>query len=346
MTPLFKVFMAANASSYVADVLQSGYIGEGEVADQFEQEFSEYVGADITLVNSATSGLELAAQMIGIQPGDEVITTAMTCSATHIGSLLYGATLVWADIDPRTGLIDPESVKKNITSKTKAIVAVNWGGRKPDYTTLKSFGFPVIEDAAHGPYVLDGNNGDYVVWSFQAIKFLTTGDGGALYSPDPDRARLLRWYGFDRRSSADFRCGSQLITELGRKLHMNNINAAIGLANLPHLHDIMLVHQANALLYDEVLGNVKRPPYDPTCAYWIYTIFSDRGIIPYLKERGIAASPVHERNDVHPAFRKNARNNDLPSVLEYNQKQINIPVGWWVTNVEEIATYVREYEGC
>jgi hypothetical protein len=93
---------------------------------------------------------------------------------------------------------------------------------------------------------------------------------------------------------------------------------------------------------------VKRPPHDYLCPYWIYTIFSDRGLIPYLKDRGIAASPVHERTDVHHAFRSRARNNDLPSVLDYNKKQINIPVGWWVTEntIMDIAKYVREYEQC
>jgi dTDP-4-amino-4,6-dideoxygalactose transaminase len=234
--PLFKVFMADTVPEVVGRILKSGYIGQGEYVEEFERVFRHYINADrdIITVNSATSALDLAMHMCGVDHESEVITTAITCTATNSPAINRGATLIWADVDENTGLIDENSIAGLITSRTKCIIAVNWGGRKPDYNKLKAYGLPVIEDAAHGPYKLDGNNGDYVIWSFQAIKFLTSGDGGAILCPDPERARLLRWFGLDRRSSSDFRA-AQNIKEVGYKYHMNDINAAIALENLNHL---------------------------------------------------------------------------------------------------------------
>jgi len=345
MIPLFKVFMHSSAAENVADVLNSGYIGQGEKVDEFETALKAYMKSDrdIITVNSATSAIDLALHMIGVGFQDDVISTPITCTATNSPIATKDAYIRWADIDPKTGLIDPSSIGSLIKHDTRAIIGVNWGGRKPDYNALKAYGLPVIEDAAHGPYVLDGNNGDYVVWSFQAIKFLTTGDGGALYCPDPDRARLLRWYGLDRRSSNDFRC-QQNIQEIGFKYHMNDINASIGLSNLPHLDTLIQLHKRNAQRYEQLL-EIDRPPYDPNCPYWIYTIFADREIIPYLATKGIASSPVHARNDAHDAFRYISTHYDRPHVVEYDRKQINIPVGWWVRDeeIEYIARMVNEY---
>lgn len=343
--PLFKVFMSDEAVENASKVLRSGYVGQGEYVEEFENVLKAYTNSDrdIITLNSATSGLELACQMIGIRPGDEVISTPISCTATQTGVILYGGMLVWGEVNRNTGLLDPDDVKRKITSRTKAIIATNWGGRKPYYNKLKSFGLPVIEDAAHGPYKLDGNNGDYVIWSTQAIKFLTTGDGGFLYCPDPERARLLRWYGLDRRSSNDFRC-AQNIQECGRKLHMNDIAAAIGLGNLPYLNDIVSKHKRNASLYEQML-TIDKPPYDPDCPYWIYTVFGGKELIDYLKQFGIAASPVHARNDTHYAFRKQSKYCDNSSVVEYDRKQVNIPVGFWLSeeDIEYIAHCVNTF---
>jgi len=228
MIPMFKPFMADDVLSYLKPVLSYNekgemYIGQGEQVERFERAFQEYCGlkyAPLSL-NSGTSALELALQLIGIKPGDEVITTPITCTATNSPIVLYGARPVWADVDPVTGLIDEDDVAQKITPRTKAIIAVNWGGRQPNYNKLKSYGLPVVEDAAHGPYDRK-QSGTYVCWSFQAIKHLTCVDGGALYVENEvqlERGRLLRWYGLDRRSSKDFRC-EQNIVEVGRMMLM------------------------------------------------------------------------------------------------------------------------------
>lgn len=338
MIPLFKVVMSDVAALNVTNVLKSGYVGEGNRVKELEQEIESLFGyKGIKLVNSATSAIELACQMIGIKEGDEVITTPITCTATQTGALLFGATLVWADVNPQTGLIDPNDVARKITSKTKAIIGVNWGGAMCDWDTLNSFGIPTIEDAAHGSYWSTKTRGNYVVWSFGPIKHLTCGDGGALLSPDPDRARLLRWHGLDRESTADFRC-SQNITEYGRKLHMNDINASIGLANLTMLPTILQIHNDNAATYQHRITNTKitKPVYDKDHPYWLYTILvNDRDkFIEYLKEKGIASSQVHARNDKHSGFSRVKYAYQNPGVDFFDTHQVSIPVGSWLSDYE------------
>lgn len=340
MIPLFKVFMAPEAKQHVAEVLDSGYIGQGPRVDAFERAFSAAVGAprDVLTVNSGTSAIDLALHLVGVGPGDEVITTPMTCSATNSPIVLRGARPVWADIDPHTGLINPDDVRAKITRRTRAIVAVDWGGAPCDYATLRSFGLPVIQDAAHAFRPVLG--GDYVAWSFQAIKFLTTGDGGALLCPDDattDRGRLLRWFGLDRRSKADFRC-SQSIEEPGYKYQLNDIAAAIGLANLPHVPTLVALQKAHAAWLSDCLYRMPRinaPSWCPDSSWWLYTLLIDGdrdGFIQRLAAQGVASSPVHARNDRHPAF--NYPNGPLPGVDRFASRNVAIPVGWWLMPVD------------
>ncbi len=326
------------------------YIGQGEKVERFENLLHQYFDTKETplTINSATSGLDLALHMLRVGYDDEVITTPITCTATNSPIVNRKADPVWADVDPLTGLIDPRDVARKITYSTKAIVAVNWGGLQPDYAALKSFGIPVIEDAAHGPYYSTKPRGDYIVWSFQAIKFLTTGDGGAIITPDQDRARLLRWYGLDRRSSKDFRC-EQNIQEAGYKYHMNDIAAAIGIANIKDLDAIMAKHATNARYYSETIKPgrhiVHVPRYNPDHPYWIYTILvDDVGLFTaHMKDANIAVSPVHARNDKHNAFFY--PNGPLPGVDYFDRHQVSIPVGWWLTpkDVEHVANTVNSF---
>lgn len=361
--------MADDAAAAVQTVLASGYIGQGPKCAEFERQFGEFIGAPEPplLLNSCTSAIDLALHLIGVGPGDEVITTPITCTATNSPPALRGARLVWADVDPLTGNIDPADVARKVTPRTKAIIAVNWAGRRPNYYRMRVLLAeanrprpPIIEDAAHGPYnVHDG--GDYVCWSFQAIKHLTTGDGGALlHPPQTRRAKLLRWYGLDRESGADFRC-AQNITEIGYKYQSNDIAAAIGLANLPGMGEAVAACQRNAEYYCRWLTGlpgIDVPPYDPGCSYWLMTLCVDdrADFMAYLGERGIATSQVHARNDKHDAFRAASRRLvptgradvfnlpevaeadrwELPGVDAFDARQVSIPVGAWVSEAQRV----------
>lgn len=346
MIRLFQVYMDPQAATQVEHVLRSGYIGQGERVEQFEHELSRRMdGAELLTVNSCTSALDLALHLCGVGPGDRVVTTPQTCTATNGVIVRRGATPVWADIDPQTGNIDPIDVAAKVEIyQPKAIMAVDWGGRACDYNELRSLGVPVIEDAAHavstrysGMHVAR-TGGDYVCFSFQAIKHLTTGDGGALKVPDEqiDRARKLRWYGLDRRSKASYRC-EQNIDEVGYKYHMNDIAATIGLANLAGLEEIVGRHIHNAKVYCEELGHcldVMVPDFDAESSWWIYSILvrDPIGFISKMAEQGIECSPVHARNDKHSAFREAAISSPLPGVDTFTAGHVAIPVGWWLSD--------------
>lgn len=338
MIPLFKVAMSPEAPARVAEVLQSGYIGQGPKVEAFEAALQDLLGtpAPPLMLNSCTSAIDLALHLIGVGSGDEVITTPVTCTATNSPIVTRGAVPVWADVDPLTGLIDPADVARKITPRTKAIMAVDWGGALCDYDALRAFGLPIIQDAAHS--LTAGIGGDYVCWSFQAIKHLTTGDGGALWCP-PDqleRARLLRWYGLDRRSKADFRC-EQNIREVGYKYQPNDIAAAIGLANIGGVRGLIEEHKNNAARYNRrfrQLPSITVPRWegwDDRSPWWLYTLLvEDRAsFIAHLADHGIAASPVHARNDTHDAF--HFPNGPLPGVDHFTSRNVAIPVGWWLT---------------
>jgi dTDP-4-amino-4,6-dideoxygalactose transaminase len=357
MIPLFKVRMADEAKALVGTVLDSGYIGQGPKCEEFERQFGEYIGLyplnyQPLLLNSCTSAIDLALHLIGVGPGDEVISTPITCTATNSPPALRGARITWADVDPLTGNIDPMDVARKATKRTRAIIAVNWGGRSCDYAALGGNDVPIIEDAAHGPYDARALDSDYVCYSFQAIKHLTTGDGGALVVPFDQhrRAKLLRWYGLDRESSADFRC-AQNIQEIGYKYQSNDIAAAIGLANLTGMAAAVKRGQEHAEYYCKWLADlpgIDVPPYDPQCAYWLMTLCVDDrdAFIAHLGEKGIAASQVHASNTKHDAFKAvSEMRGALPGVKAFDQRQVSIPNGWWVTDEQRdyIAATIHEW---
>jgi dTDP-4-amino-4,6-dideoxygalactose transaminase len=346
MIPLFKVFVGATATERVAEVLASGYLGQGEKVEEFEEKLAQRVGTrNVLAVNSGTSALDLALACLEIGPGDEVISTPMTCSATNHAINNTGATIVWADIDPITGLISAESVTRAITEKTRAIVCVDWAGEKVELSLgLLRTGIPLIIDSAHrAPSVDDRSNrgGDvFIAYSFQAIKFLTTGDGGCLITPPHhlERARLQRWFGLDRLSSSDFRC-AQSISLRGSKWHMNDIAAAIGLANLEGLYERVVRHQQIVGFYKD-----KKIPItgSPESHHWVaFLHVKDRPEFQrHMAQRNIATSLVHSRNDRHPVFGSSSTR--LPKTDAFDRTYCAIPCGWWLTDaeVEHIAESV------
>lgn len=345
---LFKVTMSPTVLQDLEPVLMSGYVAQGKKVDEFEdclwQLFPHFPTKPVS-VNSGTTAIDLALELCDVGSDDEVISTPMTCFATQIGALHRKAKIRWADIDPNTGLIDPESVKSLITDKTKAIIAVDWAGKIADYKTLKSFGIPVIEDAAHCWDVFLNDNierGDYICYSFQAIKFLTTSDGGMLVCP-PEKeklARNLRWFGLDRTKNESFRY-MQDIPRAGFKYHMNDVCATIGLANIKYANYAVEKSRNNAKLFCDELSNLQHvtvQPFDKNCSYWIFPIVLnniDRNdFIKYLADNNIVSSPAHHRNDEHSCTMQ-FKELDLINLKQFNDNQLNIPVGWWLTNEDK-----------
>lgn len=381
LIPLFKVFMSDTAPIEASKVLTSGFIGQGSKVDEFEANLTNYFQYPyISTVNSATAAEHLALHLIkkpstfvkmdgygvrennwiGMEDGDEVLTTPLTCTATNWPILANNFKIKWVDIDPTTLNMDLDDLERKITHKTKAIMVVHWGGypndleriRQIQEKSMRLYGFKpaVIEDCAHSmgskyKGKLIGTHGNICTFSLQAIKHITSVDGGLLFLPHQElnsRARLLRWYGIDRDSSRkDFRCESD-IEEWGFKFHMNDVNAAIGIENFKHVDTIVGMHKLNAKYYDENLNNIPgltqlaRNP-DMESAFWIYSILVERkgDFMKYMKECGIAVSQVHERNDIHTCVKK--YRSLLPNLDKTIGSVISIPVGWWLSKED------REY---
>lgn len=364
--PLFKVFMSDESIEKVTSVLKSGFIGQGGVVDEFEEILKKYFEHDYILtLNSATSAEHLALHMLkkqyGLKDGDEILTSPMTCTATNWPILANNFKIKWVDINPNTLNMDLDDLARKITSSTKGIMMVHWGGYPNDLDEVNrildkaqvTFGFRpiVIEDCAHsmgskykGKYI--GTHGNICTYSLQAIKHVTSGDGGLLFVPNKElynRGKLLRWYGIDRSTNKkDFRCEAD-VEEWGFKFHMNDINAAIGIGNFAKINEIVSKHKENAKFYDNELSDVKdielleRNP-NMESSFWIYSMKVNRrsDFMTHMKNHNIAVSQVHERNDIHTTVRE--YKTLLPNLDKTIRNIISIPVGWWVT--EEDRQYI------
>lgn len=234
----------------MVECLRSGWLTTGRRTARFEQDFVKFLGGGIeaVAVSSATAGLEVALSALEIGPGDEVITTDYTFTATAMSVVHIGATPVLVDIDPRTFNIDPNRVEAAITPRTKAIIPVHFAGLACDMAAItdiaRRHSLRVIEDAAHAlptrhnDRIIGQGTSDATVFSFYANKTLTTGEGGMVTFPDPAVARLartLRLHGISRdvfsRSSQD-RHWEYEVVAAGFKANMSDIVASIGLVQL------------------------------------------------------------------------------------------------------------------
>jgi len=361
---LFKVFMAESVIDELKQVLYSGFIGEGKKVVEFEKQISEKFSTPYALaVNSGTSALHLAYQIIAnYDENSEFIVSPQTCSATLTPIIANRCKIVWADIDPISGNIDPMDIERKITPKTKAIIMVHWGGNPCNIKKIneiaKKYNIKTVEDAAHslgtkydGQYL--GKFSDFTMFSLQAIKHITSVDGGILCCKDKDnydRTKLLRWYGIDRsenRQVKDLRCELDL-KECGHKFHMNDVNATVGIENLKHLDTTVAAHKANAEFYNEAFKDkiqYAKPEENVECSYWLYTIHVNNRdeLMEKLKENNIMSSKVHARNDVHSCFSR--FNKILPNVDLFNKTHLCIPVHWGITHEqrEYVAEQVLKY---
>lgn len=345
--PLFKVFTPPNIGSTIQKVWDDGMVTEGVYSDKFEREFSSFIENEHTLLlNSGTTALSLAYHMIGLGEGDEVITSPMTCAATNEPLVHCGATIVWADVDPATGNLCPEDVARKITPRTKAVVGVHWGGVPFDSDALRAKigeDIWIVEDCAHafgakynGRPVGKVSGKTMACFSFQAIKHLTTGDGGALAVSSKslyDRGKKLRWFGLDRTFVGPK--WTQDIVESGFKYHMNNMNAAIGLLQMQDIRMRLTKYNKNAIYYNKNISNpkVRKPVVAQNVepSWWLYTVQVDdpQALKTHLEARGIASDIVHVRNDNYTCFNYCKRPN-LPGVKEFDERHLCIPIGWWL----------------
>ena len=352
--PLFKVFMGETVRDAVADVLYSGYIGEGRRVLELERIVEKRLSLwHVLAVNNGTAGLHLAYHMSkSITGKSKAIVSPMTCLATVSPLIATGVEVVWADVDPLTGNIDPDDVARKMDQDVGMVVLVHWGGVPcllDRFLELQKGGrFMLVEDAAHalgaeygGKPV--GSFADFTMFSLQAIKHITSVDGGLLVcrrEEDYNRGKLLRWYGIDRTvKTCDFRCSLD-VPEVGYKFHMNDVNAAIGIENFAHLDWILKKVRENAAFYNQAFhGTQVRVGSIPTVAnpsYWLYTVCvsNSEELRRELGVAGIETSKVHSRLDYHSALGR--FKTYLPGVDAFAESHLCIPVGWWVSDQDRI----------
>ena len=342
----FNTHISPKAVQLANQVLESGWISEGQMVKEFEAALSSRLGLQNPLaLNSGTSALHLALAVAGVEAGDEVIIPAQTFVATGLVVLMQGATPVFADIDLQTGNLTPQSIGEKITPRTKAIIPVHWGGYPCDMDEISALaakhGLAVIEDAAHALGAIYrgrpiGSISRFTAFSFQAIKHLTTGDGGALCcieAQDAHQARVRRWFGIDRANSEASILGERIydIEKVGYKYHLNDLGAALGLGNLEDFPQRLARRQEIGRCYRERLANVPglwllRHDDDRTHSYWLFTMLVEHreDFIRKLAGQGIPASVVHLRIDHNSVF--GGLRDDLPGQAEFNAQQVAIPV--------------------
>lgn len=376
---LFKVFMSEDVLEPLNKVLMSGYVTQGKEVDKYETELKKFIGNENLLtVNSGTSGLTLAMRLLknkdesfdwpGFNENDIVLTPSLTCFATTCSILANNVKIRWLDVDLNTANIDLKDLKSKLNKYTKVIYLVHWGGMPLDLEELDKicnehklkYGFKpmIVEDCAHafgaefnGKKL--GNHGNICVFSTQAIKHLTSGDGGFITLPYKslyDRCKLLRWFGIDRDKrnykKKDFRLEHNIL-EYGYKFHMNDINATIGLYNLPHIPKLIEKNRNNGIYFDKNLKNLKNIKLMKNndkfnSSYWLYTIriLNDKkqDFIDKMKEVRIIASQVHNRNDIYSSV--DEFKEKLPNLDILEKELVCIPVGWWLK--EEDLNYIVE----
>lgn len=266
----------------VLSTLRSGWVTTGPKVKQFESDFTAYLGGDLEAisVNSATAGLHLGLEAMGIGHGDEVITTTHTFTATAEIIRYLGADPVFVDVDPNTLCIDADAVASAITPRTKAIIPVHFAGRSADMPRLlvlaRQFGLKVMEDAAHAlPTTCNGQligslQSDVTVFSFYANKTITTGEGGMLVTRDPNiarRARLMRLHGINRdafdRFTSKVPSWYYEIVAPGFKYNMTDIAASLGIHQLKKANIFQQKRAQIAALYDKAFEGMPiiRPPH-------------------------------------------------------------------------------------
>ncbi len=359
----------------VIDTLKSGWVTTGPKTKQFEQDFAGYLGGEVEAiaVNSATSGLHLALEAVGVTAGDEVIVPSYTFTATAEVVRYLGANPVFVDSDADTFCIDVDLIEQHITAKTKVIMPVHFAGMAANMNEIiaiaKKHNLKVIEDAAHAfPCKYKGKligtlDTDATVFSFYANKTMTTGEGGMLVSKNPEiiaRAKVMRLHGiskdaFDRYQSKTPAWFYEVI-EPGFKYNMPDICAAVGLHQLKRINQFQKRREQLAKVYDEALKDLPiiLPPRDSATggnqhAWHLYPIrlTENSGIgrdkfIEEMAKRNIGCSvhfiPLHR----HPIWRDtySLRNEQFPVADKLFLNEVSIPLFTKMTDADQL--YVIE----
>lgn len=354
--------------------LRSAWLGTGPKVAAFEKLIAEYKGVEHAIaVNSCTAGLHLSCLVLGIQPGDEVITTAMTFCATVNAIIHAGATPVLADIDSRTMNLDPADVRRKITPRTRALLPVHFAGRPCDMDAImeiaREHSLKVVEDCAHAIESTyhgrkTGTFGDTGVLSFYSTKNIVTGEGGMVLTNDAAlaaRIRMLALHGMSQDAWKRFSDDGYRhydVVEVGFKYNMMDLQAAIGMHQVPRIETYLTRRQEIWRRYQEAFEDlpVGRPaPFDADTrhALHLYTLLIDPDRCGLSRDQFLLAlhrqnigTGVHYRQiPAHPVYRQRFgwREEDYPAAKRVGETTISLPLSAKLTDsdVESVIEAVR-----
>jgi len=353
--PVYEPTITEKEIEYVVQAVKSGWVSSlGEFISRFERRFAEFIGTKYALaVSSGTAALHLALVSLGIKEGDEVIVPDLTFIATANAVRYTGAKPVFADIDQEIWCISPEDIRMKITSKTKAIIPVHLYGHPADMDQIleiaKEYGLYVVEDCAeaHGAEYKGkkvGSIGDCGVFSFYGNKIVTTGEGGMITTNDEklyERARHLR----DHAMSKEKRYWH---TEIGYNYRITNIQAALGLAQLERIDQIIQKKREIFKMYEDGLKDLEGISLNPEKewaknVYWMICFvnwsFDEEkrdSFMRKLKDKGIDTRPFFYPCSVMPMYKRDGFVN--PISYKIYKKGVNLPSGYNLT--EEEVKYI------
>ena len=344
---MFYPHVSQLAKKAVMEVLDTRWIGQGPKVKLFEESFSKKFASKLPAiaVGSGTDALHLSYILAGLKPGDEVIAPVFTCTATNIPFLYMGIKILFADIDRNTMNIDVNHVDQLMNKNVKAIVCVHYGGLPCEMDELEiianKWNIPIIEDAAHAvgakyKGLTIGSISDFTMFSFQAIKHITTGDGGMLIVKNKeliDKAERVRWFGIDRKAK-QAGIWENDITEIGYKYQMTDIAAAMGISSLQEFDEVSALRKKLFQVYSAELAGYDRVQIvgneftDREHAAWLFTIIvEDRfRLQEKLRENKIESNQVHFRNDRYSIFNDFTRGKEFPNMDLIEDKYLVLPL--------------------
>ena len=355
---LFTPYIPIESRDAARKTLDTRWVGQGPQVEQFEQVWQNQISAPnkAIAVGAGTDALHLAYILAGIKDDDEVVTPVFTCSATTSTLLYQRAKPVFADVKSGGLNIDPDDVRRKMTERTKAIVCVHYGGLPCDMDELRQVAdewhVPIIEVAAqaHGAVYKGRNIGsisEFSAFSFQAIKIITTCDGGMLTIKDPeleDKAKRIRWFGIDRKAKMEDRWLND-ITEVGYKYQMTDVSASMGLEAMKLLPQTLSRYREYFEAYRQGLAGVPGITFmgddqDHQSSCWLATVLVDNrnGLKQKLAENDIESNQVHYRNDIYSIF--GGRVDTCPNMDAVESKYLVLPMHMGMT-IEDIGRVLK-----
>lgn len=354
MIPLFKPYMPENLPE-LENIIHSGNLSYGKWGRKFESMLSAYLGNPFVLsTNSYNSAFLVAITTLGLKAGDAVIASPMSCLASNQPFATMGIEIIWADIDPNTGTLDPHDVKDKITAATRAIVHNHFCGYAGYINEMESLarqcGIYLIDDAieAFGTKYkgkpIGAQQADITVFSFQTVRLPNTIDGGGLSFRNEAmyrKAQLIRDYGIDRSRFRDERGEINPACDIsmpGYGATMPEINSYIGCMQMEQIENLIGRQRKNALAYNSKFEDNKsisalKPLAGTNPNYWVYALLAKHkyDVMDKMRNDGLYASSVHLNNNVYSVFGTQPH---LKGIQSFAGHFVALPCGWWLKNLD------------